>query len=97
MFNFVNSLEKTLSHAVNTQDKYGNSLLHLAILQIDKAVAAEPEVRKAAVDIAKLLLSQKVGGDLNLKNKQGFEPIKYAQRIINKDDRAEVLLCFNKK
>ena len=54
-------------------------------------MTSDDDVRERALNIVKVLLSSKCGGNIHLHNNLGNRPVDYAKNIRNKDDQQEIL------
>ena len=100
--NYVESLQGTLKGAINAKDRshQGNTLMHQAILQLDKINGLRPEsgikakVYTKKLDMLKivtLLNSNKAGAEVDIKNDLGYTALDYANRLRLASDKNMVL------
>ena len=94
--------------AVNYRDlnHQGNTLMHQAILQLDKINGLNPEtglrskVYSKKLDIIKivtLLISEKAGSEVNISNELGYTALDYVNRLRLAQDKNMVLEIIKSK
>lgn len=98
-------MQGTLKGIINDKDKshQGNTLMHQAILQLDKINGLRPEsglrskVYSKKLDMLKIvtmLASDKAGAEINIKNDLGFTALDYINRLRLAQDKNMVLDIF---
>lgn len=86
ILNYSKSLSGTLKHIVDHQDSQGKTILHIAVMQIDKMPVYEEfekQRRREAIQIVKVLASIDIQADPYLRNNQGNSAIDYAENIFD--------------
>ena len=81
-----------MNHIVNLPDSLGNTLLHLAVMQVDKNF--KDNDREAAIMIVRYLAQKKVGGRYTKVNSQGKSVLDYAKSIRDAEAQKQVLVIL---